>query len=73
VSAADFASADQLQVTSDPGCLGEADFVIVAVPTPVDEAHQPDLSPLVGASISVAKSMAEAIELAKEGLHVWRL
>jgi UDP-N-acetyl-D-galactosamine dehydrogenase len=57
VSAADFASADQLQVTSDPGRLGEADFVIVAVPTPVDEAHQPDLSPLVGASISVAKNL----------------
>jgi UDP-N-acetyl-D-galactosamine dehydrogenase len=57
VSAADFASADRLQVTSDPGHLGEADFVIVAVPTPVDEAHQPDLSPLVGASISVAKNL----------------
>ncbi len=28
----------------------EADFIVVAVPTPVDDAHQPDFSPLVGAS-----------------------
>ena len=30
--------------------LSEADFIVVAVPTPVDEAHQPDFTPLVGAS-----------------------
>jgi UDP-N-acetyl-D-galactosamine dehydrogenase len=57
VSAADFAAAEQLQVTTDPERLREAEFIIVAVPTPVDEAHQPDLSPLVSASITVAKSL----------------
>ena len=30
--------------------LATADFHIIAVPTPVDDAHQPDLSPLVKAS-----------------------
>ena len=30
--------------------LREADFIIVAVPTPVDDAHIPDFGPLVGAS-----------------------
>ena len=38
---------------SDAAALGEADFIIVAVPTPVDDAHQPDFAPLVGASEAV--------------------
>lgn len=38
------------EYSSDPEVLRQADFVIVAVPTPVDEAHVPDLGPLVGAS-----------------------
>lgn len=40
--------------TNDPSNLREADFVLVAVPTPVDEAHIPDFSPLIGASRSIA-------------------
>jgi UDP-N-acetyl-D-galactosamine dehydrogenase len=28
--------------------LAEADIIIVAVPTPVDEAHIPDFRPLIG-------------------------
>src|SRR5262249_12994517 len=43
--------------TTDPRELGEADFIVVAVPTPVDEAHVPDLSPLVGASTSVGRHL----------------
>ena len=31
--------------------------MVVAVPTPVDEAHIPDFSPLVGASIAVGKNL----------------
>jgi UDP-N-acetyl-D-galactosamine dehydrogenase len=46
-----------LEVTVDPSRLAIADFLIVAVPTPVDEAHIPDFSPLVGASTSVGKHM----------------
>ena len=37
--------------------LREADFVIVAVPTPVDEAHAPDFKPLIGASTSVVRNL----------------
>src|SRR4029078_6024484 len=37
--------------------LKEADFVVVAVPTPVDEAHSPDLSPLVSASMTVGSNL----------------
>ena len=43
--------------TADPGMLAEADIIIVAVPTPVDNAHIPDFRPLVGSSISVGRHM----------------
>jgi UDP-N-acetyl-D-galactosamine dehydrogenase len=46
-----------LEATNDAGRLREADFVIVAVPTPIDAAHQPDFSPLVGASITVGRHL----------------
>ena len=41
------------EYTSDPQMLREADFILVAVPTPVDNAHIPDFGPLVGASKSI--------------------
>jgi UDP-N-acetyl-D-galactosamine dehydrogenase len=53
----DLRSARRLVVTSDPALLRDADFVIVAVPTPVDDAHQPDFSPLLGASESVGRNL----------------
>jgi UDP-N-acetyl-D-glucosamine/UDP-N-acetyl-D-galactosamine dehydrogenase len=43
--------------TSDPSALAEADYLVVAVPTPVDEAHIPDFRSLVGASVSVGRHM----------------
>src|ERR1700674_516670 len=57
LSAADLKAATLLEVTSDPTRLAEADYLIVAVPTPVDAAHQPDFSPLVGAGESVGRHM----------------
>ncbi len=50
-------AASGLEVTTDPSALREADFIIVAVPTPVDDAHSPDFRPLVGASESVGKNL----------------
>jgi UDP-N-acetyl-D-glucosamine/UDP-N-acetyl-D-galactosamine dehydrogenase len=57
VSPDDFQAARELLVTIDPAELFRADYIIVAVPTPVDLAHQPDFSPLVGASEAVGKHM----------------
>ena len=57
VSSEDLRAASTLTVTTDPGALAQADFIIVAVPTPVDSAHQPDLGPLVGASESIGRHM----------------
>ncbi len=52
---AELEAAKHLTVTTDPKELAKADYIIVAVPTPVDIAHQPDFSPLVGSSTSVGK------------------
>jgi UDP-N-acetyl-D-galactosamine dehydrogenase len=57
VSSADLRAAEQLQTTDQPGALGSADFIIIAVPTPVDTAHQPDFAPLASASESVGRHM----------------
>jgi len=43
--------------TADPKMLGEADIIVVAVPTPVDDAHIPDFKPLIGSSTSVGRNM----------------
>jgi UDP-N-acetyl-D-galactosamine dehydrogenase len=57
VSSEDLKAAAFLEVGCDPAALAEADFIIVAVPTPVDEAHQPDFRPLIGSSESVGKNL----------------
>ena len=57
VSTEDLKAARYLEMTTDASALAEADFIIVAVPTPVDDAHQPDFRPLVGSSESVGKNL----------------
>src|SRR5512143_3690294 len=57
VSTEDLRAATQLVVTADPAELAKADFIIIAVPTPVDAAHIPDFSPLIGSSTTVGKYM----------------
>jgi len=57
VSSVDFATSKRLRVTTDAAMLREADFIVVAVPTPVDDAHQPDFAPLLGASESVGRNL----------------
>lgn len=57
VSTEDLKAATRLSVSTDPATLSKADIIIVAVPTPVDEAHIPDFSPLVGSSTTVGKHM----------------
>ena len=52
-------AAEGLTVTVDPSRLAEADFIVVAVPTPIDSAHRPDFGPLVGASGMIGKHMKQ--------------
>jgi UDP-N-acetyl-D-galactosamine dehydrogenase len=57
VSDAEFRRAAKLSVTSDPTRLREGDVIIVAVPTPIDDARQPELTPLRSASAVAGKVM----------------
>ncbi len=50
-------AATRLELGTDPSALKEADFIVVAVPTPVDDARQPDFSPLVGSSTAVGRNL----------------
>ena len=57
VSPESLQAATKLTVSTDPSVISEADIIVVAVPTPVDEAHIPDFSPLVGSSTTVGQHM----------------
>ena len=47
------AQAKMLEFTSDASQLSDAQVIIVVVPTPIDQARRPDLSPLEGACRAV--------------------
>ena len=57
VSSADLRAATQLSCHTDPAVIAEADFIVVAVPTPVDEAHKPDFTPLEKSSQTVGRHL----------------
>ena len=57
VSTQDLQAAKHLQCHTDPAVLKEADFIIIAVPTPVGVAHQPDFTSLIKSSEAVGKHM----------------
>ncbi len=58
VSEAELRAANRLEFSADPSILQRADIIIIAVPTPIDTAHRPDFSPMIGASEIVGKHMA---------------
>jgi UDP-N-acetyl-D-galactosamine dehydrogenase len=66
VSTDELRTAAHLRVTNDPTALKDADFVIVAVPTPIDEAHRPDFGPLLGASESVGRNLKRGATIVYE-------
>ncbi len=47
-----------VEFTVDPAKLKEARFLVVAVPTPINEDNTPDLRPVEGASRTVGKNLA---------------
>lgn len=48
-----------VQFSSDPACLRQAKFHIVAVPTPINQDKTPDLTPVVGASRIVGQNLTK--------------
>ncbi|WDD99490.1 Vi polysaccharide biosynthesis UDP-N-acetylglucosamine C-6 dehydrogenase TviB [Thalassomonas actiniarum] len=51
----ELAQANQLTFSHDIESLSQCNFYIVTVPTPIDEYKQPDLTPLIKASETIAK------------------
>ncbi|NBQ67480.1 MAG: nucleotide sugar dehydrogenase, partial [Nitrosomonadaceae bacterium] len=61
VSSENLRAATQLSYHTDPQALSDADFIIVAVPTPVDKANQPDFTALVKSSEAVGKHIKRGV------------
>ena len=57
LDAGEIGAAVHLRFSSDPGDLDGCGIFIVAVPTPIDASHNPDLEPLRAASALVARAM----------------
>ena len=55
VSPEELKQASKLSYSADLAELKDCNFFIVTVPTPIDDFKQPDLSPLIKASTSIAK------------------
>ena len=49
----------KVDFTCDENRLKEAKFIIVAVPTPVNTDHTPDLTPVIGASEIIGRNLAK--------------
>jgi UDP-N-acetyl-D-galactosamine dehydrogenase len=57
ISSAELQAATGLTCSTDASLLATSDFIVVAVPTPVDDAHRPDFGPLISSSESVGRHM----------------
>lgn len=53
----ELAQASQLRYSCEPADLQQAQVFIVTVPTPVDQANRPDMTPLVKASQTVGQAL----------------
>lgn len=48
---------NNIEATTDPTRIQEADFIIIAVPTPVTKGKDPDLEPVISASTTIGKHL----------------
>lgn len=55
----ELSTAKHLSYSSKSTDLKQCNFIIVTVPTPIDEFKQPDLSPLIGASTTIGKVLSK--------------
>lgn len=57
VTSEDLRRATGLEYSCDRGALGECGIFIVTVPTPIDNANRPDLTPIIKASETVGRAL----------------
>ncbi|HCT84093.1 MAG: nucleotide sugar dehydrogenase [Candidatus Margulisiibacteriota bacterium] len=48
-----------IDYTNEAARLKEASFIVVAVPTPINESKQPDLTPVIKASTTIGKNLSK--------------
>jgi UDP-N-acetyl-D-galactosamine dehydrogenase len=68
-SAEELQAAVLLEFTNDPLLLAEADVFVVTVPTPIDSAKRPDLTPLEKASATVGRMLQRRAERQRDEGH----
>jgi UDP-N-acetyl-D-galactosamine dehydrogenase len=66
LTTAELSTAKKLAYTPDARELSRADVIVVALPTPVDEARQPDFGPLANACRAIAPVMKRGVTLVFE-------
>jgi len=66
VSPKQIEDATHLSFSSSPESISGADVIIIAVPTPVDNANKPDFAPLIHASSNVGKFMKHGATIVYE-------
>jgi UDP-N-acetyl-D-galactosamine dehydrogenase len=57
ITAEELQAAELLEITSDSSALAQANVFVVTVPTPIDSAKRPDLTPLKKASAVVGRAL----------------
>jgi len=55
----DALSSVNIEFTTDSSNISKCDFIIVAVPTPINDSKQPDLTPLIKASETVGRNLSK--------------
>lgn len=55
-----------LRFTDDPKDIKKADFIIVTVPTPINNYNKPDLNPLINATEMIAENLKEGTTIVYE-------
>ena len=55
ISSEELKASKHLVCSTDPAILANANFIVVAVPTPVDEVNNPDFTPLIKSSETVGR------------------
>ncbi|MEB3360990.1 MAG: hypothetical protein VKI42_02565 [Synechococcaceae cyanobacterium] len=68
-SAGELQAAQLLEFSNDPAQLAEADVFVVTVPTPIDRAKRPDLTPLEKASVTVGRALKARAERRRANGH----
>ena len=61
-----FQSSSDYQGTTDPTFIGESEIIVIAVPTPLDEARKPDLSAVKAACNTIIENVKKPVLVINE-------